>query len=290
MIVITTPTGQIGSAVLDQLVAASVPTRVIARHPERLPESVLAHATVVRGSHDDPEVLSEALSGADSLFWLIPPNTRAADAAAHYGEFTRTLVRSLADRPVRVVAVSSLGRGFSRDAGLLSPAWAMEEAIEATGVPLRTLRLPFYMENFLNQVELIRTQGMFAMANSARRVLDSVATRDAAGLATELLLDGSWTGQEGVPLVSDALTPSEMADTMSEVLGKRVRVTEISPTHLESMVAEHGASEGWAKGIADMVIAQNDGVYSVERVEDRRGPHTSFREWCELVLKPAVTA
>ena len=77
---------------------------------------------------------------------------------------------------------------------------------------------------------------------------------------------------------------------MFEVLGRRVRLTEITPAHLRSMVVERGASEGWAKGIADMVIAQNDGVYSVEHVNDRRGAHTSFREWCELVLKPAVTA
>ncbi len=290
MIVITTPTGQVGRAVLDQLIEAGAPLRVIARNPERLAESVRAHVTVVTGSHDDPEVLSEALIGADSLFWVVPPNGTAADADAHYEAFTRALVRSLADRPVRVVAVSSLGRGFTGNAGLLTPAWAMEEAIEATGVPLRTLRLPFFMENVLNQVELIRSQGMWAMANSPGRVLESVATRDAADLAAELLLDRSWTGQEGVPLVGDALTPNEMADTMFEVLGRRVRLMEITPAHLRSMVVERGASEGWAKGIADTVIAQNDGVYSVEHVDDRRGAHTSFREWCELVLKPAVTA
>ena len=289
MIVITTPTGQVGRAVLEQLVEAGAPARVIARHPERLAEPVRAHVTAVTGSHDNPEVLTEALFGADSLFWLVPPNFRAADAAAHYEAFTRALVRSLADRPVRVVAVSSLGRGFTGNAGLLSPAWAMEEAIEATGVPLRTLRLPFFMENVLNQAELIRSQGMVAMANSPGRVLESVATRDAARLAAELLLDRSWTGQEGVPLVGDALTPHEMVDTMSEVLGRRVRLTEITPADLRSTVAERGAGEGWAKGMADMVIAQNDGVYSVEPADDRRDPHTSFREWCEQVLKPAVT-
>lgn len=76
MIVITTPTGQIGRQVLDRLLDApdgTPPIRVIARDPARLSERARERVDVVRGSHADPAVLKEACAGADRLFWLVPP-------------------------------------------------------------------------------------------------------------------------------------------------------------------------------------------------------------------------
>lgn len=62
------------------------------------------------------------------------------------------------------------------------------------------------MENLLNQVEATRDQGTFFMANEADRPLATVATRDVAEVSTGLRLDGSWAGQEGVPVVGDELS------------------------------------------------------------------------------------
>jgi len=47
MIVITTPTGQIGRQVLDRILDSGEAARVIARDPSRLPARVLARAEVV---------------------------------------------------------------------------------------------------------------------------------------------------------------------------------------------------------------------------------------------------
>ncbi len=291
MITVTTPTGQIGSRVLEHVLAGPSPVRAIARDPARLPVSVRDRVEVLEGSHDDAELLDAALDGTRSLFWLVPPYFDAADAAGHYEAFTDVLVEALAGRPdVRVVTVSSLGRGYAPDAGLLSPAWAMEQRIEATGVPVRTLRLPFFMENLLNQVGLIEGKGAVAMANTPDRPLASVAAADAARIAADLLLDDSWTGQEGVPFASDTVTPTEMAATMSEVLNRQVRLAAITPDELRANVVGHGASEDWAQGMADMVRAQNDGVYEVEPVPATPYERTPFRAWCERGLAPAVPA
>ncbi|MGO1839296.1 MAG: SDR family oxidoreductase [Candidatus Microbacterium stercoravium] len=67
MIVITAPTGQIGRQVVDALIDGGHPVRVIARDPDRLTRRVRDRVELVRGSHRDPEVLSEAFRGADSV-------------------------------------------------------------------------------------------------------------------------------------------------------------------------------------------------------------------------------
>ena len=76
MIVITTPTGLIGRQVLDRVLAGDEPVRVIVRDRSRLSPQTRERVEVVDGSHGDPEVVDRAFAGADSLFWLAPPNRR----------------------------------------------------------------------------------------------------------------------------------------------------------------------------------------------------------------------
>jgi putative NAD(P)-binding protein len=68
MIVITTPTGQIGRQVLGNLLDSGEQLRVIARDPSQLPAEV--RDDIVEGSHGDAAVVDKAFAGADAVFWL----------------------------------------------------------------------------------------------------------------------------------------------------------------------------------------------------------------------------
>src|SRR5450631_4202062 len=128
MIVVTTPTGNIGHVVLQQLLAAGEPIRVVARDPSRLIPEAKGRVEAVQGSIDDPAVLAKALSGADTLFWCVPQSNEQSDVLEYYLAFTRPLVKALKDRGIaRVVAVSSGGRGRAKNAGPISALHAMEE-------------------------------------------------------------------------------------------------------------------------------------------------------------------
>jgi hypothetical protein len=49
-----------------------------------------------------------------------------------------------------------------------------------------------------------------------------------------------------------------------------------------------GFSEAMAQGMTDMAYAKNQGLdLGVERTPDNTTP-TSFRQWCEGVLRPAI--
>jgi len=81
MIVITTPTGDIGQQVLDRVLNSGKAVRVIARDPSRLPARVRARAEVMQGSHGDADTITKALAGADRLFWLVPRRRSVTPAA-----------------------------------------------------------------------------------------------------------------------------------------------------------------------------------------------------------------
>ncbi|GAB2592888.1 NAD(P)H-binding protein [Streptomyces capparidis] len=299
MIVVTTPTGRIGRQVLDRLLdapgAPDTPTgiRVIARDPSRLSPPVRSRVEVVRGSHADPDVLGKACADADRVFWLVPPAPRADSAEGHFRAFTESLCEVIGRGGVeRVVGVSTLGRGIAKDAGLISASLAMDEEIAATGVHYRALCPPFLMENLLGQAESIRDAGVFHLALPPERVLRTCATRDIAATAARLLLDASWTGRNDVPLVGpDDLSPEGMAQVLSEVLHRPVRVRRSGVEDHRAVLLRAGASESWARAHADMMdaLAVQD-FYGAAQPSTPGSAPTGFRQWCRDVLVPAVAA
>ncbi|GGL65128.1 NmrA family transcriptional regulator [Streptomyces fumigatiscleroticus] len=294
MIVVTTPTGQIGRHLLDLLLDArdtAGPVRVIARDPARLPARARDHVEVVRGSHADPGVLKEACAGADRVFWLVPPTRTAESAEGLFDTFTRPLCEVIEQGGVeRVVAVSTLGRGIARDAGLISASLAMDDRIAATGVHYRALCPPFLMENLLDQAGTVRDLGAFFLTVAGDRVLRTCAVRDIAAAAARLLLDDGWTGRADVPLVGpDELTPEGMARVMAEVLDRPVGYRRSTVEEYRATIVGSGASEGWARGAADMVRALDEqGFYGAGAPSTPEWAPTGFRQWCEEVLLPAV--
>ncbi|MFF4014769.1 NAD(P)H-binding protein [Streptomyces sp. NPDC001843] len=296
MIVVTTPTGQIGRQVLDRLLDvpdAAAGIRVIAREPARLPTRVREQVEVVQGSHADPGVLGKACTGADRLFWLVPPTPSADSVEGHFHAFTESLREVTSRQGVeRVVGVSTLGRSVAKNAGQISASLAMDERIAAMGVHYRALCPPFLMENLLGQAESIRTGGVFFLAAAPDRVLRTCATRDIAATAARLLLDDSWTGQDDVQLAGpDDLTPEGMARVVSEVLDREVRFQAVSSAQFKETLLSRGVSAAWAQGLADMADALSEqGFYGADQPSTPDTAPTGFGQWCEDVLRPAVMA
>jgi uncharacterized protein YbjT (DUF2867 family) len=290
MLVITSPTGQIGRQVLDRLLDHSEPIRVIARDPDRLPTRVRERVDVVQGSHGDPDVVDYAFAGANAVFWLVPPDSQAAGPEVAYLDFTRPACDSFKNQQVeRVVGISALGRGVTDNAGYVSASLAMDDLIASTGVSYRALTMPSFMDNLLWQVEPIKSQGLFFSPISADREMPTCATRDIATVAATLLLDSSWSGVGSVPVLGpEDLSLNEMAQIMSEVLGRPIDCQRIPFDAYKAQLNERGMSEGMAQGMVDMMRAKDAGLDNEEPRTAQASTPTSFRQWCQDVLKPAV--
>jgi uncharacterized protein YbjT (DUF2867 family) len=292
VIVISTPTGQIGHQVLDNVLDSADAIRVIARDPSRLSSPARERVEVVQGSMDDIDVVTEAFASADCVFWVVPPNPHAEGIQGHVLDFIRPVCEAINSQAVkRVVAVSSLGRGVAKSAGQISAIFAMDDLIESTGVDYRSLQPPGFMENMLGQVAPIKLQGMFFSPISGDRKVPTCATRDIAAVAAQLLLDESWSGQDSVPILGpEDLSHNDMAQIMSEVLERPVRFQQVPAEALKTTLMQHGMTAAWAQGLIDMATAVDHGIYNAEPRTPQSTTPTSFRQWCEEVLKPAVFA
>jgi uncharacterized protein YbjT (DUF2867 family) len=298
MIVITTPTGDIGSQVLSILLE-SAPShgeelRVIVRDPATLSDSLRQRVDVVPGSHGDSEVVDRAFAGADAVLWVVPPDAQAPSLEVAYSGFTRPAAEAFSAHGVgHVVGVSALGRDtpVAGRAGLVTASLAMDDLIASTGVAYRALANPSFMDNLLREVRSIREEGVFTGTAAPDRKAPAAATADIAAAATGLLLDRSWTGVGTVAVLGpEDLSPNDMARIMSDVLGRPVRYEQQSLEDLGATLAGYGMGDAFVQGMVDMMQAKNEGLDDGVQRNPQTASPTTFHQWCDQVLKPALFA
>jgi uncharacterized protein YbjT (DUF2867 family) len=289
MIVVTAPTGRIGSKLVPLLLDAGEPIRIIARDPEKLPAAVRERAEIIVGSHRDRAVVDGALRGADALFWLMPA---APDVASPYDAYVTASIPA-ADAVVRhgvprVVVVSALGRGTQLYGGHASASHAMEDLFRSTGAHVRTLAMPAFMDNFLRQLPAI-ANGTVTGTIPADMRMPWVATRDIAAVAARYLLDRTWSGQETVNVLGgEELSYNDIAAILSNVLGTPITFAPGDRESDRQALVGYGFSEAMAQSLIDMDIAGERGINSnAERTLADFTP-TTFRSFADEVIKPAV--
>jgi uncharacterized protein YbjT (DUF2867 family) len=294
MIVVTAPTGQIGSQLLGHLLAADAEVRVIARDPDRLRPEVRDRVDIVRGSHGDPDVVDEAFAGAESVFWLAPPNIGADSLRSVFLDFLEPAREAFGKQGVaRVVGVSALGRGtpMAANAGHVTLSLEMDDRIADSGVAYRALTLPSFMDNLLNQAGAIR-QGVFFAPIPGDLRAPTCSTGDIAATAARLLLDESWagTGFAEVPVLGpEDLSNEDLARIMSDVLERPIRFQHVPfDAFRDNLIAHAGMSEAYAQGMVDMMTAKAAGLDNAEPRTPQNSTPTTFRQWCEEVLRPAL--
>ncbi|WP_193199767.1 NAD(P)H-binding protein [Nostoc sp. MG11] len=70
MIVITTPTGQIGHQILEQILDSGKPICVIVRDPSRLDPKIRDRVEIVEGSHDNIDVVTNGTKKSGNAYQL----------------------------------------------------------------------------------------------------------------------------------------------------------------------------------------------------------------------------
>ncbi len=290
MIVVTTPTGNIGHHVVQHLLDAGEALRVIVRDPNKLPKAVRDRVEIVEGSHGDSAVVDRAFQGADAVFWLCPPTPSETPAAATV-DFARPGAEAMRRHSIgHIVAATTLGRDteWQDKAGNATGSIRMVDLLRATGAAVRGLALPAFMDNALQQVDAIR-QGRTVGVIDPDKKLPHTATRDTGAAAARLLRDRSWTGQEDVPVLGpEELSYGDLAAIISEVIGREVRYQQVPSDAFKAQLIGRGWTDAFAQGYLDMLRAKNEGMDNVAPRSTGIIGVTSFHHWVEEKLKPAI--
>jgi uncharacterized protein YbjT (DUF2867 family) len=209
LVAITGATGHIGRKVTDLLTSAGARTRLVVRHPNRVPT---ASADVKQATYSDREAAIRALQGADALFMV-----SAAESAERLEQHF-TFIDAAASAGVRhVVYTSFLDAAPDATFTLARDHWATEEHLRASGMNWTFLRDSFYLD-FLPT--LAGDDGIIRGPAGDGRV-GAVARIDVARSAAAVLIDPDVHAGHVYDLTGpEALSLAEVARRITEVTGR----------------------------------------------------------------------
>lgn len=288
-IAVTTPTGNIGSRVVEKLIEAGADLTLLARDPSRLPDDVRARATIRQGTLEDADFLREATAGADALFLLIPPHYTTDDWAGFQLGIGRAAADAVRANGIRRVVLLSSGGAHRDDLFAVSRSGQVERMLEEAAPDVVSLRAGFFMENFLSAVPTIADHGAIYLSLSPDTSLAIVATRDIGDVAARWLLDGSWSGHHvaGVHGPAD-LTPADVARAFSAVLGREVRYVQVSEEDARQALRGMGASEHVADEYPRLFTALDRHAADREPRTAETTTPTTIETWARETLLPLV--
>lgn len=280
MIVITTPTGTLGSRILRQLILSDQRLRVVARYPEKIPQPFRDCIEVIEGSLEDEKFLTRALSDARALFWCQPDPVSSPDYFEAYRGLARNLKSALEISSVgHVVAISAAGGNAITGAGTISALHEMELILSEASPSFRFLRCGAFFENLFWQRQTIIQDGSFSYPVRADAQIPQVAADDIANLASALLLGQKWTGKETVTLAGPRDTSyREVAEILSLETGKSIEFRTIDRSEFERGLISQGWSMDAAKRLADM-FDYLDNRYESDAFIDRSLTPTELSDW-----------
>ncbi|PVY96338.1 SDR family oxidoreductase [Actinomycetospora cinnamomea] len=201
-IAVTGATGRLGGRVARLLAARGVAQRLAVRSPQRAP--ALGGAVAVRCAYDQPEQVTAALEGVDTV--LMVSGSETPDRVEQH----KTFIDATAAAGVRrLVYISFFGASPDATFTLARDHWATEEHLRASGLRTVVLRDNFYLD-FLP--ELVEADGVIRGPAGHGRVA-AVAQDDIAEAAAAILADPdghdgatySLTGPEAITLDEAAL-------------------------------------------------------------------------------------
>ena len=220
-------TGAQGSPVLSALTTAGRSAIAAVRHPEAVPDGIVARQVDLASAAS----LASVYEGADGVFIHLPMGAPEAAAAQ-----ARAVVEAVAQaRPGRVV-ISTSGQivdqpGSPLQAAADSPIMTLIDGVTGSGVPTAVVAPRLYLENLLLPVVLDPTcqEGVLRYPLPASFPVSWSSHLDVADVVVRLLTDTSpTTGTVGVGH-RPGLTGPDLAAAFSSHLGREVRFEGITP-------------------------------------------------------------
>lgn len=287
MIILTTPTGNIGSKVLRALLddpKLNQPVRVVVRDAGKLPAEVAGRVEIAEGSADDGEFLRGACKGGEALFWCQPDTPTAEDYLGAYERWSETARAAIDGAGIRrVVAISGAGEVPKTPAGPVSGLHRLEGVLSQSRAACRFLRCGSYFSNVLWQWEGIQQEGVFAYTMPGEVRTPQVAPEDIGRVAAEWLIKRDWDGRKAVSLLGPVdLSYDEVAAELTRQLGRPVRYVQMPEEAYREMSVGFGLSASAAQGLVDM-FAYLATEYRNDPEADRSLTPTTFGEWLREV-------
>lgn len=292
MIALMGATGQVGGAAARVLATRGLAFRALSRKPSGT--RVAGAAEVVATDPQDTASLARGFAGCSAVFVMIPPYLTARDVRAEGRKTVRAISAALlATSPAHVVALSSGGADLSDGTGPILSMHDLEQALDATGLPITRIKSGDFMENWAALIGLAAATGILPMGMQPfDRSYPTVSTEDVGEAVAEALAGPAPAERRTVNVLGPRnFCPNDLARAITMETRREVTLVPATRDDLLAGFLAAGVGEDYAKGICDIYASLNSGRigFGPGSGETWRGRIT-FADVVRRVLDKAVAA
>ena len=276
-ILITGATGNVGGAVLNHLTTTDVDLRVLTRTESKAQLfKNRGVEDVVVGDFLKPETLGPALEGVSTVFLLTPISPQQVPQASN----VIRAAKESSNEP-RIVRLSVHQASHTAPTRISRQHAQIEDELTSSGLPYSLLRPQSFMQNTLMAAPTVAAQGKIYQPFKHGK-LGMIHTRDIGEVAAKVLTEEGHEGKVYTLTGPAAISFYDVAEALSQVLGKEVRYIEISLEAAKAAMLNRGFAEWRADALNEYAKAHSEGYsdFTTGDFEQLTGhPATSYKQF-----------
>ena len=252
MILVTGASGNVGGAVLPELLRSSASVRSMYRSTGDAAKAPAGTNPVI-ADFADRVSLESALDGVDRVYLVCSPIPQLVELESNMVDACRV-------HGIRYLVLNSALGADTYDKSF--PKWhhAVEEHLRASGIPATILRLESFMQNIpAFFASTINSQGAFYAAMGEAPV-GFVDVRDIGAVVAKILTSDGHAGKTYTLTGPELLNYSQVAAKLSQVLGRPVRYVAITQEQLRPSLRDMGMPPWQVEALADLQAYYADGT------------------------------
>lgn len=223
--------GKLGGAVVAELIARGGGHDLVAI--SRSPESVTGTVEARFGDYDQPASLVKAYAGLDRLLIIPSADLRRGMRG---GQLKSAIDAALEAGVAHIFLMSAAGAREEAETSHASAYWAGEQHLIKTASRWTILRMSYYAESMADEIKMSQGQGVLAGLGDER--VSYVSRDDVAAAAAGAMLGHDHEGVIYTASGPAAVSGSERAAIVSELLGKPIGFAVISEERLRAGLSQ----------------------------------------------------
>ncbi len=239
MIIVTGPNGNTGRQIISGLQEKQIPFVALARSPERQRQLTAQGIPNIFADLEQPDSLRAAfeMTGADRAFLVCTPDARLTRCEKNF------IAAAKASGIRHIVKAGA----YAADRGSESPNLRMhaevEDALRESGVSYTIVRPHGFMQTFFwMSAPLVMQEGILSYP-AGDGPIPLIDVRDAGSAMLKVLTEPGYENRAFNLTGPEALTSSQMAETLSSVMGRPIKYVESNLDDLDALMRQMGVPD-----------------------------------------------
>jgi uncharacterized protein YbjT (DUF2867 family) len=250
--------GQVGSAIVDRLLALGEPVKAVVRSGGKVDAVRRKGAKVAVADAFDGPALETAFRTGHTLFVLTPETGHSDDVIGDTKKMLAIVKEAVGTSTIRkIVGLSSVGA--EHPVGNLEMSYLLERAFDGMGLRCLFIRPAFYYSNWLRSLAGAKAKGVLPTFYPVDLRIPMASPLDVAAFTAGIMADKAEQ-----PTLFEVQGPTwqsshEVADTFAELIGRPVVAREMPREEWTAYLAQLGFTEDAAKRFVQMIDVVREG-------------------------------